>query len=99
MKCADQRPVNDCDLSGRYAWSPGECTQCKNHIGWFITGVKGKCMKPENFWVLCGESLRAEPSDEDDPATSPSPSNSSASTSSGGSSSSSVATSNLNGSS
>lgn len=44
----------------RYAWSPGECSSCRNHLGWYITSAATKQMKPKNFWVLCSESLQTE---------------------------------------
>ncbi|KAI9554495.1 putative protein cereblon-like [Daphnia sinensis] len=43
-----------------YAWSPGECSSCRNHLGWYITSAATKQMKPKNFWVLCSESLQTE---------------------------------------
>ena len=42
----------------RYAWSPGECGSCHNHLGWYITSGPTHQMKPKSFWVLCSESLK-----------------------------------------
>jgi len=41
-----------------YAWSPGECGSCHNHLGWYITSGPTHQMKPKSFWVLCSESLK-----------------------------------------
>ena len=44
-----------------YAWSPGECINCSNHLGWYIVPASNsQRMRPSTFWVLDAQSLKVE---------------------------------------
>jgi len=60
IRVVSRRPSIEFSWFPGYAWSPGECISCHNHLGWYITSGPTQQMKPKSFWVLCSESLKME---------------------------------------